>query len=229
MVGFALAHGAANVFLLGLLFLPFGFLFAGAMLLFGLFKKLRFNANEWLLLSGLLLVVSLLAFPYPAWERLDMMACSAGPLGDAYLREAARMGDLDEVMKLVAQGHNVNDASSDGETPLGSAARGRNTEVVRFLLAHGADVNHQNLAGETPLMLAAGSGDSGVVKLLLEYGADPCRTMKYPENENAQRIAEKRHNAAAVEYLAAHSHCAPLPPIPTNCPNGSTASCVEVH
>jgi hypothetical protein len=68
-----------------------------------------------------------------------------------------------------------------------------------------------------------------MVKLLLEHGADPCTTMKYSDNDNAQRIAEKAQNAAAVEYLAAHSHCMLPPPLPTTCPNGSAASCVEVH
>jgi hypothetical protein len=230
MVGFALVHTGPSLFLLGLLILPFGVLFAGAMLLFGLLKKLRFSRSEWLLLGGFLLGNLLLAVPYSTWERLDMKVCSAGPLGDAFLLNAARMGELEQVMKLVVQGHSVNHEAGDGETPLSGAAQGKRLEVARFLLGKGADVNHQShLGGETPLMDAAKSGNVEMVKLLLERGADPCTTVKYSDNDNAQRIAEKAHNAGAVEYLAAHSHCVLLPPLPTTCPSGSAASCVEVH
>ena len=95
MVGFALAHGGASIFLLGLLFLPFGVVFAAAMFVFGLFKRFRFSSSEWLLLGGFLLGFSLLVVPYSTWERLDMKVCSSGPLGDAFLLDAARMGDLD--------------------------------------------------------------------------------------------------------------------------------------
>jgi ankyrin repeat protein len=161
---------------------------------------------------------------------LDVTVCSAGPLGDAYLLNAARVGDIDQVMKLVAQGHSVNHEAADGETPLSAAALGKRLEVARFLLGKGADVNHQgSLGGNTPLMEAAKSANVEMVKLLLEHGADPCATLKYSDNDNAQRIAEKTHNAAAAEYLAAHSHCVLPPPLPTTCPNGSAASCVEVH
>ena len=134
------------------------------------------------------------------------------------------------MIKLVAQGHSVNHEAGDGETPMSAAAQDKRLEVARFLLEKGADVNHQShLGGNTPLMEAAKSGNVEMAKLLLEQGADPCATMKYSDNDNAQRIAEKTHNAAAVEYLAAHSHCVLPPPLPTACPNESAASCVEVH
>jgi hypothetical protein len=230
MIGFALAHSGPSIFLIGLLFLPLGLVFAAAMLVFGLFKRLRFSRSEWLLLGGFLFGILLLAVPYSTWERLDVTVCSAGPLGDAYLLDAARVGDLDQVTILVAQGHNVNREAGDGETPLSAAARGKRLEVARFLLGKGADVNHQSrLGGNTPLMEAAKSGNVEMLRLLLEHGADACATMKFSDNDNAQRIAEKAHNAAAVEYLAAHSHCVLPPPLPTTCPNGSAANCVEVH
>lgn len=230
MVGFALVHVGPSIFLIGLLLLPFGFVFAAAMLVFGFFKRLRFSSSEWLLLGGFLLGILLLAVPYSTWERLDVTVCSAGPLGDAYLLDAARVGDLDQVMKLVAQGHNVNHEARDGETPLSAAAQGKRLEVAQFLLEKGADVNHRNsLGGDTPLMAAAKSGNVEMAKLLLEHGADPCTVPKYQYNDNAQRIAEKNHNSAAAEYLSAHSHCVPPPPLPTACANGSLATCVEVH
>lgn len=230
MVGFALAHTGPGIFLLGLLFLPLGALFSVVMLVFGLFKNLRFDRNEWLLLGGYLLGFSMLSLPYSTWERMDMKVCSSGRLGDSFLQEAALKGDLGEVKKLVEQGHNVNHALGDGETALTSAVRGGRVDVVRFLLAKGADVNQQNwLSDRTPLMLAAHSGDTEIIKVLLDHGADPCRTVKYSDNETAQLIAENEHKLAAAQYLASHSDCKLPPPLPKACAEANSATCVEVH
>ncbi len=230
MVGFALAHGAHNFFLLGLLFLPFGILFFLVALIFGAVKKFRFSLREWMLLAALFVSFSFLLVPYRAWERLDMTVCSSGPLGDAALLDAARTGDLKLVTKLVAEGHNVNRDSRSDNTPLSSAVTGGNVEVVAFLLSRGANVNaHNSLSGETPLMKAAYSGDTRMLEFLIAQGADPCAINKEWDQENAQRIAEKKHNRAAAEYLAAHSHCSMPPPPPSSCANESAATCVEVH
>ena len=218
MIGFALAHTGPSIFLLGLLLLLLGFVFAAAMLVFGFFKRLRFSRSEWLLLCGFLLGILLLAIPYSAWERLDVTVCSAGPLGDAFLLDEARVGDLDQVTKLVAQGHNVNHEARDGETPLSAAARGKRLEVARFLLGKGADVNHRgSLGGDTPLMAAAKSGNVEMVKLLLEHGADLCAAIKVSVQRH--RAADRREESQCRrgEYLAAHSHCVLPPPLPTAC------------
>jgi hypothetical protein len=227
MIGFALIHVGPSIFLLGILFLPFGALFFVVMLVFGLFKKLRFDRNEWLLLGGYLLGFSLLSLPYSTWEWMDMKVCSSGPLGDSFLQEAAIKGDFGQVKKLVEQGHSVNYSLGDGETPLTSAVRGGRVDVVSFLLANGANVNKQTY--ETPLMLAASSGDTEMIKVLLDQGADPCRTVKYSDNETAQRIAENKHNLAAAQYLASHSDCKLPPRLPTACAEANSATCVEVH
>ena len=230
MVGFALVHTGPGIFLLGLLFLPLGALFSVVMIVFGLFKKLRFDRKEWLVLGGYLIGFSLLSFPYSTWKRMDMKVCSSGPLGDSFLQEAASKGDFGQVKKLVEQGHNVNHSLGDGETPLSSAVGAGRVDVVRFLLAKGADVNKQSwLSDWTPLMKAANSGNTEMIRVLLDNGADPCRTVKYSDNETAQRIAEKKQNLAAAQYLASHSNCKLPPPLPTACAEANSATCVEVH
>jgi hypothetical protein len=230
MVGFSMLHGGHSFFLLGLLFLPFGALFFLVALVFGALKRFRFSPHEWILLAALWVSLSLLFVPYRAWEHLDMTVCSSGPLGDAFLLEAARLGNLSQVTKLVAEGHSVNRDSGSDDTPLSSAIKGRRAEVVAFLLSKGANVNaHNSLSGETPLMKAAYSGDTQMLELLIVQGADPCAINNEWDHENAQRIAEKRHNRAAAEYLAAHSHCSLPPPPATSCANESAATCVEVH
>jgi hypothetical protein len=228
MVGFAMFHGAHNFFLLGLPFLPFGALFTIGVLIFGAAKKFRFSPLEWVLLAALLVGFSLLFVPYRAWEHLDMTVCSSGALGDAFLLDAARTGDLALVTKLVAEGHSVNRDSGSDDSPLSSAVKGRKLEVVALLLSKGANVNARNsLSDETPLMKAAYSGDTEILKLLLAQGADPCTINK--DNESAQLIAEKKHNQEFASYLATHYHCSLPPRLPTSCANESDATCVEVH
>jgi hypothetical protein len=230
MVGFSMAHGGHSFFLLGLLFLPFGALFFLVALVFGAVKRLRFSLGEWVLMAALLVSFSFLFVPYRAWKQLDMTVCSSGPLGDAFLLEAAHLGNLGQVTRLVAEGHSLNRDSGSDDTPLSSAIKGRRADVVAFLLSKGANVNaHNSLSGETPLMKAAYSGDTQMLELLIAQGADPCAINNEWDQENAQRIAEKRHNRAAAEYLGAHSHCSLPPPPPTSCASESAATCVEVH
>jgi len=225
-----MAHGAHNFFLLGLPFLPFGGLFFLVALIFGAVKRFRFSLREWMLLAALLVSFSLLFVPYRAWEHLDMAVCSSGPLGDAVPLEAARTGDLGLVKRLVSQGHDVNRDSRSDDSPLSSAVEGSRREVAAFLLSKGVNVNaHNSLSGETPLMKAAYTGDTQMLELLIAQGADPCAISNKWDQENAQRIAEKKHNRGAAEYLATHSHCSLPPPPPTSCANESAATCVEVH
>jgi len=146
------------------------------------------------------------------------------------LQEAAFRGDAGQVKRLVEQGHNINYALGDGETALTSAVRGGRVDIVRFLLANGADANKQNwLSDRTPLMFAANSGDTEMIKILLDHGADACRTVKYSDNETAQRIAESKHNLAVAQYLASHSECKLPPRLPVACAEANSATCVEVH
>jgi len=157
-----------------------------------------------------------------------MTVCSSGALGDAFLLDAARTGDLALVTRLVAEGHSVNRDSRSDDRPLSSAVKGKKLEVVAFLLSKGANVNARNsLSDETPLMKAAYAGDPEILKLLLAQGADPCPINK--DNESAQLIAEKKHNQEFACYLATHYHCSLPPRLPRSCANKSDATCVEVH
>lgn len=164
-----------SFFLLGLLFLPFGALFFLVALIFGVVKRLRLSPREWVLMAALLASFSFLFVPYLVWEHLDMTVCSSGPLGDTFLLEAARLGNLGQVTRPVAEGHNVNRDSGSDDSPLSSTIKGRRAAIVAFLLSKGANVNtHNSLSGETPLMEAAYSGDTQILELLIAQGADPC-------------------------------------------------------
>ena len=102
-----------------------------------------------------------------------MMVLFLGLLGGCVsLSDAVSRGDLATVKSLLTSGANVNEADTDGSTPLLLAAYQGSAEVVKVLLAHGADPNRAAKNGSTPLFWAAKNGHIEVVKLLLAARAD---------------------------------------------------------
>ena len=103
-------------------------------------------------------------------EKLEMQmrAGTHGPL-----HEAAMIGDLGTVRRLLRQGTDVNERGEYGCTALFYAATACDQpDFVRFLLQSGAKVDIPGDGGDTPLMVAASTGCITVVKLLVSAGAD---------------------------------------------------------
>jgi len=91
----------------------------------------------------------------------------------ATLIEAAAAGRMDEVLRLVAAGADLN--ASDGtvhSSPLHWAASRGHAGFAEKLLASGAQPNIRNSMGWVPLMSAAVSGWTDVMAVLLAAGAD---------------------------------------------------------
>ena len=93
-----------------------------------------------------------------------------GPVSDR-LWHACKVGRLTDVERLIAEGGDVNDASSEGTTCLGTACNGGHVQVAALLLSRGARVNQMDIHGYGPLMVAAIIGNSPLVSLLLDKGA----------------------------------------------------------
>ncbi len=94
------------------------------------------------------------------------------------LREAAGVGDLDGVARLLEEGANPDGRDEQGLAPLDYAvaewpgARGKDhLALVRLLVAGGADPGGAAPGGQTPLMIAAAEGLYDVVAYLHEQGA----------------------------------------------------------
>jgi ankyrin repeat protein len=91
------------------------------------------------------------------------------------LHAAAQDGDLDQVQRLLSEGHDVKAFDELGKTALHHAVEHERFEVAQVLLAHGADVNahHEASIGNTPLAQVAGHCSLRMARLLVDAGADP--------------------------------------------------------
>jgi ankyrin repeat protein len=90
------------------------------------------------------------------------------------LWEAAQQGNCVMIEKLIRQekGIDINQADTNGYTPLYWAAENSHTKAVQLLLELGADINQADNNGYTPLLLAARNDPADVVQLLIDLGAD---------------------------------------------------------
>jgi len=99
-------------------------------------------------------------------------------MGRTPLHDAAALGDLTEVCRMLDDGLNVNATDHAGWTPLHFAAQAQAPDVVAHLLAAGACTDSADEHGNTPLWRATFSynGDPETLRVLLAAGADPDRT-----------------------------------------------------
>jgi cytohesin len=88
------------------------------------------------------------------------------------LHKAAAAGDKELVVRLLAEGAEVNAKDKDGQTPLHFAAKKGHLDVAELLLSKGADVNAKEQDGDTPLHGVAPFGEEELAELLLAKGAD---------------------------------------------------------
>ncbi len=102
---------------------------------------------------------------------------------DAALCDAASIGDLRAIKRLLADGVSEDSADEDGMTALMAASFCGQVKAVQALLDAGADPDTQDVSGTTALMnavLASGEMDQGethpiffeIVELLLDADAD---------------------------------------------------------
>jgi len=96
---------------------------------------------------------------------------ATAPVAD--LHDAARVGDLDAVHRLIADGADLNAGDpAGGSTPLIVAATFGRSDVASALIDAGADVNLRNNEGSTALLTAALFCRTEIVEALLAAGAD---------------------------------------------------------
>ncbi len=87
-------------------------------------------------------------------------------------RKAAIDGDHGTVVRLLAEGADVDARDRYGQTALMLAAKHGRAEVARVLLEHGAGLDVTAKYGLSALMLAAVNRHAEIAKRLVDAGAD---------------------------------------------------------
>jgi len=125
---------------------------------------------------------------------------------------AAREGDRAMVVRLIAEGVDVNTEGPRGGTALVGAAERGHLDIARVLLEHGADPDKiprpdpsTGVVAMTPLMAAAVQGHADVVDLLISYGADASiqvgETALYEQGATALFLATVKGHGDVVSIL----------------------------
>src|SRR5208282_1090157 len=109
MVGFAMMHGAAPVFLFsGLIGIPGGLLWAIVTLVWLFKKKFRIPPADWAPIISLIILAALLFIPYESWEELAVRVAGPGAHGSDFMVQAAAQGKRRFRRHLVRKGYDVN-------------------------------------------------------------------------------------------------------------------------
>ena len=97
-----------------------------------------------------------------------------GPKPELNLRllEAAKAGNAELVIQLLAEGADKETKDDRGSTPLHNAAFYGHVSVARALLQAGADKDAKTKDGETPLHSTSRRGQTAIAAMLIEAGAD---------------------------------------------------------
>lgn len=106
------------------------------------------------------------------------------------LIEAAKIGDVAEVRRLLDSGVNILSRDQINDTALHWSCFEGYLEVTKLLLQRGVDVNVVGSNRRTPLFDSCDNGHLSVIKLLLEQGAD----VNVVDNDGWTPLHRRCHN-----------------------------------
>jgi len=85
---------------------------------------------------------------------------------------AVASADLDETLRLLDEGVNIDFSNNDGLTALHQACIDENEEMVNLLIERGANIEAVDNEGWTPLHAASSAGSVEIAQILVENGAN---------------------------------------------------------
>jgi ankyrin repeat protein len=112
---------------------------------------------------------------------------------------AAGAGQRETVEILLKQGESVNQADSDGTTPLMAAAEAGESYLVSQLIAAGADLDATDEKGRTALYRAIDAGCSPEAALLIEAGSHP--GVRTDDGRNPASLALDKDNTEIARAI----------------------------
>lgn len=142
-------------------------------------------------------------------RRIEAQDCAnAEQVAALSLFAAARRGDVEEVERLIATGHTVDEqvpmigSLDDNYTPLGVAAREGHVEIARILLNAGADPRRLiGLMGGLALHDATYFGHAEIVRLLVQHAARSRAAMAGLDVQGAYNGLSALHDAVWHGHL----------------------------
>lgn len=118
---------------------------------------------------------------------------------DPPLHQAAYLGNLEVVRKLLDEGVSPNLGNHFGDTALHSALRGAHYDVAGFLLSRGADVNQPDRLGTRGAETFSRSRGYVQIQWLLDHGLD--RSFRFFNGENELFRAAQVDDVKMVDIL----------------------------
>ena len=106
------------------------------------------------------------------WDEYYSNVNARDRYGAISLHDAAGVGDVVKVHRLLKQGADPKAYDYHGTTPLHNGMVSGVRDVVMLLLSHGADVNARDMNGNASLHEAVIPGSLDAARMLLERGAD---------------------------------------------------------
>lgn len=101
-----------------------------------------------------------------------LISISSANAAEKTIYDIVNTEDQDTFSDMVALGFDIDQADSDGFTPLMIAASLGKVQFARFLIYNGANVDARSKTGLTPLHRAAQDGHNDVIIELLDGGAN---------------------------------------------------------
>jgi uncharacterized protein len=122
--------------------------------------------------------------------------------------DASASGEVAELARLLASGHDIDARDGFGQTALMRSAHAGRAEAVKWLVANGADLDHTSKFGLSALMLAVIADKPRIARVLVASGADTeIKGSGAPgfTGKTAADLAEDRGDQRLARFLRAHS------------------------
>jgi ankyrin repeat protein len=142
---------------------------------------------------------------HSSWEnggiRGESTGNATGATRQLELCQAAGLGNLSVVQRLIDIGEDVSVKAKDGSTPLHCASRAGHVDVLILLLESGCALSEKNDMGRTALQEAASGNHIEAVRTLVDLGADAQSILHTVTKTGTQDLIEFMIKWLGFEYL----------------------------